>query len=506
MLSGIGWLFAAGLTAAPLQSSDGSGNLRLFREDSLIVGLATPASGAGLGDRTSAGLRMRLANCGGSVAAECPQGSVVLVQLRAGEDLALVRQRLLALPEVRYVEPNWIGEGGYIPDDTHFGEQWHHQHPEDHDIDTVEAWDITRGSSEVIVAVLDSGIDLDHPEFKDRLLPGWDFVRKDAVPEAEHRHGVQVAGLLAANADNMCGVAGVDHRCLILPVKILDDNNLGDLFRLVQGIYFAADQGADVISMSLINFGESNALKDALAYARDESRPKKGAVLVACAGNLGNGNADVSWPGASPLCITVGFTSASDLVDSLSGTGSAIDVVAPGKQTATVAASGEDCQFSLFSGCSAATPVAAGIASLLLSVKSDLTHAEVQDLIQRGAEDGVGGDADLPGWDSRYGWGRVNALNSLRLLLSEVRFMRGDTTRDGGLDISDALHTINFLIAGGSGAACLDSADANDDGEIDITDPVAVLNFLFLGGDIAQPFPGCGADPVQDSLDCGAGC
>ncbi len=502
MSSGIVWCFSALLAAAPIQYSDSSGNLHLCRDDSLIVGLAAPPGGALFGDRASEGLHLRLSRCGGSVAAECSQGSVVLLQLRAGEDAAEVRRNLLALPEVRYVEPNWIGEGGYVPDDPHFNDQWHHQQAGDHDIDSVEAWEISRGSSEVVVAVLDSGIDLSHPEFEGRLLPGWDFVHGDAVPEMEHQHGTQVAGLLAANADNMCGVAGVDHRCLILPVKVLDKNNLGDLFLLVQGIYFAADQGADVINMSLINFGESNALKEALTYARDE----KGAVLVACSGNLGIGNADVSWPGASPLCLTVGFTNATDGVDLLSGSGNALDVVAPGKQTATVGISPNACGFSLFSGCSAATPIVSGIASLLRSVKSDLTHTEVQDLIQRGAQDRVGGDADLPGWDPFYGWGRVNALNSLSLLISDTKFIRGDASPDKAIDISDAVHTINFLVGGGPAAGCLDAADANDDGVIDITDPVSVLNYLFLGGLITQPFPGCGPDLQQDSLGCGAGC
>ena len=168
----------------------------------------------------------------------------------------------------------------------------------------MEGWQISRGSDSIVVAVLDTGIDTDHPEFLGRLLPGFDFVNDDADPESAHPHGSKVTGLLAANADNAFAVAGVDHAAGILPVKILGDDNYGDTFDLAEGLIFAADSGADVISMSLQNFPlASPTLNDALQYARDA-----GAVLVAAAGNGGIDSADFSGPGASPLTISVGAT------------------------------------------------------------------------------------------------------------------------------------------------------------------------------------------------------
>ena len=235
---------------------------------------------------------------------------------------------------------NYIGEGGdVIPDDTSFGDLWHLNNTgqsggtPDADIEAIEAWDITTGSNSIVVAVLDTGIDSDHPEFLGRVLPGFDFVNEDSDPEADHPHGALVSGILAANADNSFAVAGVDHFAKILPVKVLNASNLGTLADLIEGLTYAADQGADVISMSLINYPVGfSFLDDALQYARDS-----GAILIACAGNGGIGDADVSGPGASPLTISVGATTRIDARASFSGTGSALDVVAPGSSITTIA-------------------------------------------------------------------------------------------------------------------------------------------------------------------------
>ncbi|MEE8508688.1 MAG: S8 family serine peptidase, partial [Myxococcota bacterium] len=172
-----------------------------------------------------------------------------------------------------------------------------------------------------------------------------------------------------ANADNGFSVAGVDHFARILPVKVLRADGSGGLFELIQGLVFAADRGAHVISMSLIGYPVILFLEEALEYARNA-----GAVLIACAGNGGIGDADVSGPGVSPLTISVGATTDDDARAFFSGTGSALDLVAPGASVATVNPFGGGNGFDTFSGCSAATPIAAGVASLLLSLNPQLTH------------------------------------------------------------------------------------------------------------------------------------
>jgi subtilisin family serine protease len=323
--------------------------------------------------------------------------------------------RLSNDPRFESAEPNYVGEGGdFFPSDPSFDRQWHLHNvgkfggTEDADIDAVEGWQITRGDGSVTVAVLDSGIDFSHPEFSGRLLPGYDFVNEDLDPEAEHSHGILVTGLLAANVDNGVAIAGVDHFAQILPIKVLNANNQGSVMDLTQGLVFAANEGAAVINMSLIGYGQSGILEDALQYARDS-----GAILIACAGNGGIGDADVSGPGVSPLTISVGASTLNDDRASFSGTGSALDVVAPGDGVLTVS-SNNPSGASWFGGCSAATPIVSGIASLLLSLDPLLTHDQVRAILALTADDLVGSPSeDTPGRDDFFGDGRVNLNEAL---------------------------------------------------------------------------------------------
>jgi thermitase len=201
----------------------------------------------------------------------------------------------------------------------------------------LKGWQIASGSGSIVVAILDSGIDFVHPEFQGRILPGYDFVNEDDDPQADNSHGVFVAGILGANANDGFGVAGLDHSALLLPIKVLNAQNSGTTMDLAQGLIFAA--GAHVINMSLINYPLSATLLSALQYARNA-----GSVLVACAGNGGIGNADLSGPGASPLTISVGATDHNDLRASFSGTGMALDVVAPGLSISTVTSDRSKCE------------------------------------------------------------------------------------------------------------------------------------------------------------------
>ena len=302
-----------------------------------------------------------------------------------------------------------------VPNDTFFPSQWYLDNVGqtsgqfDADIDAVEGWQIASGSSAVVVAILDSGIDFAHPEFQGRLVAGYDFVDEDNDPQADHPHGVFVAGILAANADNDFGVAGVDHFASLMPIKVLDAQGFGTTLDLAEGLVFAAR--AHVINMSLINYPLSFTLLAALQYARDA-----GSVLVACAGNGGIGNANLSGPGASPLTISVGATDHNDARASFSGTGTALDVVAPGLSITTVS-SGLSNSRVLFSGCSAATPIVSGIASILLSVNPRLTHDDVQTVLEETADDLIGNEGG-PGRDDSFGHGRVNLNTALESLES----------------------------------------------------------------------------------------
>ena len=173
------------------------------------------------------------------------------------------------------------------------------------------------------------------------------------------------------------------------------------------------------VRMSIIktpdNAPPSAALLSGIAYAAD-----KGVILMACAGNGGIGNADKSWPGASPLTISIGNSTRHDLRTNGSATGNRLDFLAPGRQTVTVATNHDD-DFSTSGGCSAATPIAAGIVTLLKAHDPTLDQAAVYELLRAGAEDEIGDPAqDTPGWDPFYGHGRLNAFRSLCALIGEV--------------------------------------------------------------------------------------
>ena len=341
----------------------------------------------------------------------------VRVRVPGGIEVAWIDQ-LTNWPSVAYAERNGLGQGGLVPDDTHYFRQYHLENTNGADIQAVDAWDITTGSSSVVVAVLDTGIDSDHPEFAGRIDPdGFDFVNEDADPEADHPHGTWVSGCVGANADNAFGVAGVDWNCMILPVKVLNASNGGTTFDLSQALNYCATQAdVDVVCMSLINYPNVQILRDALAAARTAEK-----ILVACAGNGGIGNADVSWPGASPDTISIGATTRQDIRASFSGTGSALDFVAAGQGVITTQHDTFNDTFASVSGCSFATPITSGVVSLLLARADELgmtlDQNDVYNLLLAGAEDEVGNPGeDTPGRDDFHGHGRINAYESLLAL------------------------------------------------------------------------------------------
>lgn len=335
---------------------------------------------------------------------------------------------LAARHDIAYAERNGIGGGGLVPDDPSFPAQWHLRNTGQGggrvgaDVAATGAWDITTGSASVVVAVLDTGLHLQHPEFAGRIDPdGWDFVNEDNDPTADHSHGTEVSGMLCANGDDGLGVAGIDWQCKVLPIKVLDQFNAGTVMDLAQGLNYVATQpDVQIVSMSLINYPGSTTLLNALAVASSA-----GKILVACAGNGGMGNADISFPGASPLTISIGATNNTDARAAFSGTGVRLDFVAPGANVVTCNANVPG-QTSTVSGCSFATPLTAGVVALLLARAQTLglplpDQTTVYEALRAGARDQVGpANEDPPGRDHQFGHGRVDALASLLALPSAL--------------------------------------------------------------------------------------
>jgi len=229
-----------------------------------------------------------------------------------------------------------------------------------------EAWSTTRGSSRVIVAVLDTGVS-PLPDLAGRLLPGRDFANHDNDAADDNGHGTMAATVIAASADNRTGIAGVCWFCRILPVKVLNAKGGGSYTDIALGLRYAADRGASVISLSLGGSEDSAMLRDAVAYAEG-----KGALVVAAAGN--RGVTAPHFPAAFPSVLAVGGVTPTGTRYAWSNYGGWVDVTAPGCNPAQ----GPSGTVGQYCGTSSATPFVAGAAGLLASTDPAPSGAAVR--------------------------------------------------------------------------------------------------------------------------------
>ncbi len=305
---------------------------------------------------------------------------------------------LASRPDVLYVERDGIMKGTFVPNDPDYSTRQYA--PQTMNMET--AWNYTTGSGNVIIAVVDSGVSLDHPEFAGRVLPGYDFVNNDNDPSDDQGHGTHVAGIAAAGLNNGIGMAGICGNCKILPVKVLNNYNTGLWSDVAAGITYAADHGAKVINLSLGGTSDSQAVHDAVRYATE-----KGALVVAAAGN--DGSNELFYPAAYTETVAVAATDYHDAHWSLSNYGNFIDVAAPGVaiySTLWTADAGNS--YGYKSGTSMAAPQVSGIAGLLFSQDGSRTNADVRQLLTSTAD-----DLGDPGWDPYFGYGRVDGGRAL---------------------------------------------------------------------------------------------
>tara|TARA_B100002019_G_scaffold286606_1_gene297339 strand:+ start:48 stop:980 length:933 start_codon:yes stop_codon:yes gene_type:complete len=220
-----------------------------------------------------------------------------------------------------------------------------------------DAWKHSRGEN-VTVAVIDTGCDLNHVDIKDNLLPGRNFVDNNHNPQDVQGHGTHVAGTIAA-IDNSYGMVGVAPATKIIPIKSLGDNGSGSMRDVANGVMWAVDHGAEIITMSLGSPYPSRALQNALRYARDNK------VIVFCAaGNDGNG-IDINYPAKFLETIAIGSINHSLGVSDFSCCGDTLDFVSPGEDVISAAPGNK---YARLTGTSMATPYAVGCAALLLSL------------------------------------------------------------------------------------------------------------------------------------------
>ena len=349
-----------------------------------------------------------------------------------------------------YVEPNYTGKGSgvlnTIPNDSEYSNQWGLKNDgtfsnapsvSGADIEMELAWDIETGDPNMIVAIIDTGLRLAHPEFSGRLwnnvnevadgtdtdnngfiddlVAGWDFINSDNDPTDDHGHGTNVAGIALASGNNTIGYAGVNWNAKVMICKALNENNSGSYAAMAEAIYYAVDNGAKVINMSIGGSGNSTTLSDAIDYCYDN-----GVVLVACMMNFNN--SVTYYPAGYNKTIAVGSTNPDDTrsnpffwsTTSGSNFGSHIDLVAPGNYMNGLSDTSDTYYGSYWGGTSQASPLVAGVVSLLLSQNPALTFEEIRTILRESSEDQVGDPSeDINGFDTYYGYGRLNAKNAL---------------------------------------------------------------------------------------------
>lgn len=307
-------------------------------------------------------------------------GRIYLLNFASSVNLTEAQDNLSGLFFIVSIEPNIIFYAFQDPNDPLYPQLWGLQK-----ISMPQAWDTTTGSDSIIVGVIDSGIDINNPEFSGKLVEGFDFVRNDPIPDDEMGHGTHVSGTIGAIGNNALNVVGVNWNVKIIPLKICDSSGKCRLDFLGNAINAGLQNGAKVFNMSL---GGETFCPSSLQNAINAS-VSQGTVVVAAAGN-NNGNADNFSPGNCQNVLTVGATDASDArsvwnVSSNSGSnyGSVIELAAPGTGIiSTMPGGGYDSK----NGTSMASPHVAGAVALLLAINPGLSPQQVFDCITQNAD------------------------------------------------------------------------------------------------------------------------
>ncbi|MGE3539867.1 MAG: S8 family serine peptidase [Candidatus Tectimicrobiota bacterium] len=365
--------------------------------DHLLVGIQ--------GGVTHAAARAMYTAAGATMIDDFDQIKVHLLRVpaQAREAVALA---LSHRPEVKFVELNVLAEGGLSPSDPGYSSQWHLPR-----IAAPTGWDISTGSAQVVVAVIDSGIDPAHADLASKLLPGYSFLTNTTDARDVLGHGTAVSGTAGAIAGNLTGVAGVAWQNPVLPLVVLDSTNYATYANIAAAIMYAADHGAKVMNISIGGSSYSSTLQSAVDYAWN-----KGAVIVASAMN--NGSSTPMYPAALEHVMAVSATTSSDLLASFSNYGNWIDVAAPGASIYTTNRGGG---YGYWNGTSFASPIVAGLAALVFAVQPNLTNTQVVDLIRQNSD-----DLGPAGYDPSFGYGRVNVYKTLLAAQAATPFV--DTT------------------------------------------------------------------------------
>jgi subtilisin family serine protease len=339
---------------------------------------------------------------------------------RNGFETLEAANRLAQRPEVLWAEPDMIftGRGDFIPNDTFFSSCWGLHNTgqtggtADQDMDAPEAWDYTTGSSSIVVVVIDTGVQQDHPDINQRA--GLDFTTdggNGGPVNTFDNHGTAVAGCVSAKINNALGVVGIAPDCLSASARAFISTNAQGSWTsqaswTVNALNWAQTIGARVTNNSNIYGFQSSSIADRYTQTRDA-----GIVHFACAGN--NGSGTLSYPSSLPSVNAVAALNHFGNRASFSQFGVGLDFSAPGASIATTDRTGSvgyvSGDYVSVNGTSFASPYTAGVAALLLSLDSQLTAILVEQIMQATCV-----DKGAAGYDTDFGWGFVNAFQAVR--------------------------------------------------------------------------------------------
>lgn len=301
-----------------------------------------------------------------------------------------VARALANNPHVKFAELDMLVElQELVPNDPNYASAWHLPI-----IKAPRAWDSSQGNG-VTVAILDTGVDPSHPDLSSKLVAGWNSAGDSTITSTAdvYGHGTMVAGTAAAVTNNGLGVAGVAGAASIMPIRVTNSSDGSAYFSAIaNGLTWAADHGARVANISYDMLTTSSAIVNAAQYMIG-----KGGVVVGAAGNSGTdrGYSD------SPYIISVSATDSNDVKASWSSYGYYVDVAAPGVGIWTTTNGGG---YGAVSGTSFSSPVTAGVVALMKAANPALSPATLEQILENTAD-----DLGATGWDTNYGYGRVNA-------------------------------------------------------------------------------------------------
>ena len=319
--------------------------------------------------------------------------SILRTPLNAKEEthVAMLKNR----PEIEFAELDEIIDPASTPNDPNYANQWHLPK-----ISAPAAWDTSVGSSSVIIAILDTGVDGTHPDLAPNMVAGWNVWDNDANTSDVTGHGTAVAGAAAAVGNNGQGCAAPAWNCRIMPIRIASTTGCTVYSVVASGLAWAQAHGARVANLSY-GLTESNTVG-----AAAQNFQNAGGIVTVSSGNQGT----FSSASDSPFMLTVSATDADDTIPSWSNTGNNIDLAAPGVSIYTSLSGG---LYGAASGTSFSAPLVAGVAGLMFSVNPGLTGQQVSDMLKQ-----AGDDLGPAGWDAGYGAGRLNAARAITLALS----------------------------------------------------------------------------------------